>query len=81
MKLSGTGIKNENPDCLSTIVQSGEIQTMRSLPTGIFGYKTEHLVKTADNLRKRIVILLHRLSGTCNGVTYLIAPLYKYFIF
>ena len=49
-------------------------------PTGMFGYKTDHLVKTSDNLRKSIVRSLHSLTSTCNGVTYPIGPVCKYFI-
>ena len=80
LKLSGTGIKNLNTDCLSTIVQSRDIQTMWSSTIGMFGSKTEHLVKTDNNLRKSIVILLHSLTGTCNSSTYPIGPLCKYFV-
>ena len=53
---------------------------MWSSSTVMFGYKTEHLVKTGNNLRISTVISLYGLTGTYNGVTSPIGPLCKYFV-
>ena len=79
-KLSGTASKNLNLNYLSTFVQSRKIQIMWFSPTGISWYMTEHLVKTDNNLRIFIVILLYGLTGTCNGIIDPIGPLYEYFV-
>ena len=80
VQLSGAGINNLNPDFLSTIVWSREIQTIWSSLTATFSYNAGHLVQTSDNLRKPKVISLHDLTGTCNDVTYPIGTLTKYFV-
>lgn len=78
--LSGTGIKNYNPECMSTIVSSPEIQMIWLSPIRIFWNKIDNLVKTGGNFSKFIVISHHVLTGTYESIIHLIGSLYQYLV-